>query len=87
MYKSNVISAQIIVKEMKTNFDQFENDRMIDDPMNYKAGIFYFNPKDGRIVVPKRSRMMGWTMNFANFYTYLLILGIIAVILIVSWLS
>ena len=72
---------------MKTNFDQVENDRMIDDPMNYKAGIFYFNAKDPRIVVPKRYRMMGWTMNFANFYTYLLILGIIAVALIVSILG
>lgn len=72
---------------MKTDFDQFENDRMIDDPMNYKAGIFYFNRRDGRIMVPKRTRMMGWTMNFANLYTYLLILGIIAVVLIVSMLG
>lgn len=72
---------------MKTNFDQFENDRMIDDPMNYKAGIFYFNPKDSRIVVSKHVRMMGWTLNFANYQTYLLIFGIISVLLIVSWLS
>jgi uncharacterized membrane protein len=72
---------------MKTNFDQFENDRMTDDPLNYKIGIFYFNPKDRRIVVPKHSRMMGWTLNFANSYTYLLIFGLIAVGLIVSWLA
>lgn len=43
---------------MKPDFDQFENDRMIDDPMNYKAGIVYFNRKVRRIVVPKRSQMM-----------------------------
>jgi uncharacterized membrane protein len=67
---------------MKTNFDQFENDRMINDPTNYKWGIFYFNDKDRRILVPKRSRMMGWTLNFASIYTYLLILGIIAIGLI-----
>ncbi len=72
---------------MKTNFDQFENDRMIDDPTNYKWGIFYFNPKDQRIVVPKRSRMMGWTLNFGNIYSYLLILGIISLGLIYGWLS
>jgi uncharacterized membrane protein len=60
---------------------------MIEDPMNYKAGIFYFNPKDSRIMVPKRYKLTGWTLNFASFYTYLLILGIIGVILIVSWLS
>jgi len=72
---------------VKTDFNQFETDRMVDDPMNYKAGIFYFNAKDRRIVVPKRNRMMGWTLNFANLYTYLLILGIIAVVLIVSILG
>lgn len=67
---------------MRTNFDQFENDRMINDPTNYKWGIFYFNPKDRRIVVPKRARMMGWTLNFGNFYSYLLILGLISIVLI-----
>jgi uncharacterized membrane protein len=72
---------------MKTNFDQFENDRMIEDPMNYKAGIFYFNPKDSRIMVPKRYKLTGWTLNFARLYAYLLISGIIVVVLIVNWLS
>lgn len=62
---------------MRFNFDQYENDRMIDDPTNYKWGIFYFNAKDRRIVVPKRSRMMGWTLNFANPYTYLLLSALI----------
>jgi uncharacterized membrane protein len=71
---------------MKTNFDQFENDRMIDDPTNYKWGIFYFNRKDSRIMVPKRSRSMGWTMNFANIYTYLFIFGIILFVLVAKWL-
>ena len=71
---------------MKHNFDQFENDRMIKSPENYRWGIFYFNAKDPRIVVPKRSRMMGWTMNFANIYTYLLILGLIAIGLIYGML-
>lgn len=63
---------------MKTNFDQFENDRMINDPTNYKGGIIYFNRKDPRIIVPKRNPMMGWTLNFANIYAYLLLFGIIA---------
>ncbi len=72
---------------MKTKFDQFENDRMIDDPVNYKWGIFYFNPKDRRIVVPKRSRVMGWTLNFANIYTYLLLFGLILIGLIYVYLN
>ena len=62
---------------MKNDFDQFENDRMIDDPMNYKWGIFYFNRKDSRIVAPKRIRGMGWTLNFGNIYTYVLVILII----------
>ena len=70
-------SDKFTIKAMKPNFDQFENDRMIDDPTNYKWGIFYFNRKDVRVLVPKRLRGMGWTLNFANIYTYLLIICII----------
>ena len=62
---------------MKTDFDQFENDQMIDDPMNYKWGIFYFNRKDSRIVVPKRVRGLGWTLNFGNIYAYIFLILII----------
>ena len=49
---------------MKIDFEQFENDRMIDDPMNYKWGIFYFNRKDSRIVVPKRFKWIGLDHEF-----------------------
>lgn len=69
------------------NFDEFENDRMIQDPANYKAGIFYFNRNDSRIVVPKRNKMMGWTLNFAKVYTYVIILAIIFAVLAVKLLS
>lgn len=62
---------------MKSPFDQFENDRMIKDPMNYKAGVFYFNRKDSRVVVPKRMTGMGWTLNFGNIYSYVLIIFIL----------
>lgn len=72
---------------MKFNFDQFENDRMIDDPTNYKWGVFYFNPKDRRIVVPKRSRMMGWTLNFGNIFSYLLLGAIVLLGMIMEYLD
>lgn len=72
---------------MKTNFDEYQSDRMIQDPANYKWGIFYFNPKDKRIGVPKYDKMRGWTLNFGNIYSYLIISGIIAVILITMWLG
>jgi uncharacterized membrane protein len=51
---------------------------MIEDPMNYKAGVFYFNRKDSRIVVPKRSKPLAWTLNFGNIYSYILIIFILA---------
>ena len=42
----------------------------IDDPMNYKWGIFYNNKNDIRTVVPKRNRALGWTLNFAKPVSY-----------------
>jgi uncharacterized membrane protein len=37
-----------------------------DDEHNWKLGIFYYNPKDKRLMPPKRNRFFGWTVNFAN---------------------
>ncbi len=62
---------------MKTPFQQHELDRMRTDLDNYKWGIFYFNPKDSRIFLPKMQRWMGWTLNFANPYSYLITVGFI----------
>jgi len=72
---------------MKNNFNQFENDRMIDDPANYKWGIFYFNRKDSRVAVPKRSKMTGWMLNFGNIYSYLLILSLIHIAILYTRLN
>lgn len=71
------------IKPMKNDFDQFENDRMINDPMNYKWGVFYFNRKDPRVVVPKRHKMTGYTLNFGVTYTYILLILIIASIFLI----
>lgn len=59
---------------MKIDFDKFDSDRKINDPTNYKWGIFYFNPNDQRIMVPKRSKSMGWTLNFARMYSYIILI-------------
>lgn len=66
------------------DFDQFENNRMIEDPANYQWGLFYFNRLDKRIIVPKRLKMMGWTLNFANFYTYIILFLIVAIAIIIG---
>lgn len=57
------------------------------DPNNWKYGFFYFNPEDKRILPPKRTPWMGWTVNFANrnsvlFFVFLILfLAIITSIL------
>ena len=40
------------------------------DPANWKLGIFYFNREDKRIFPPKRIAMLGWTINFANPFSF-----------------
>jgi uncharacterized membrane protein len=59
-------------------FEDHELERMRKDPENYKWGIFYFNPKDPRVILPKRNKILGVTVNFANPYSYLIIIGIVA---------
>ncbi|MEP6667662.1 MAG: DUF5808 domain-containing protein [Chthoniobacter sp.] len=41
-------------------------DQLHADPANWKWGIFYFCRDDRRIIVPKRIRGLGWTINFAR---------------------
>ena len=65
---------------MKTNFDHIHNDHEVKNPSNYKWGIFYFNIKDKRVVLPKYQRERGWTVNFANPLSYLFILMLIIII-------
>jgi uncharacterized membrane protein len=66
---------------MKPHFVNEFYDPMVDNPQNYKLGIFYFNRKDKRLIVPKRKRMLGWTMNFARPGAYLWVIIIIAIVI------
>ena len=52
-------------------------------PENWVFGIFYFNSKDFRFILPKRNQMMGWTFNFAHPISYI-ILGLIFLFAIIS---
>jgi len=62
----------------KLNKEHFAN--MSKDAGNWK-GIIYFNRKDSRIIVPKLNPQMGWTLNFANPYTYLSLATIILILI------
>jgi uncharacterized membrane protein len=75
-----------LITSMKSPFNQYQLDEMRKDPNNYKWGIFYFNRLDPRTIVPKRNIGMGWTLNFANPYSYLFLAGIILVPLIIGYL-
>lgn len=50
-----------------------------ENPRFYKWGVFYYNPDDDRVLVPKKAKTMGWTFNFAKqkVYHFLFIVGIV----------
>jgi uncharacterized membrane protein len=54
------------------------------NPENYKWGLFYFNREDRRIFVPKINQWMGWTLNFANPFSYIILFGFFLIIYITS---
>ena len=66
-------------KPSKEQMDEWHN-----DPSNWVWGIFYFNKKDARIFPPKRLSFLGWTVNFANPYSVLTLIGLIVLITIIS---
>jgi len=57
------------------------------DPSNWKWGIIYFNKNDKRIFPPKRRKYFGWTINFANPYSVLALLAIIAMITAIAFIT
>ncbi len=54
------------------------------NPEKYKWGLFYFDPNDSRVILPKVNRIMGWTLNFAKPVTYIIIIAFIALIVLLS---
>jgi uncharacterized membrane protein len=54
--------------------------RFHSDPANWKLGIFYFCRSDRRIIVPKRIKGLGWTVNLARPMAVPCFLSIIALV-------
>ncbi|HOW39313.1 MAG TPA: DUF5808 domain-containing protein [Bacteroidales bacterium] len=71
---------------MKSEETKEMENLMNKNPNNWK-GIFYFNRRDHRLVVPKRDPSLGWTLNFASPYTYLFLIAIIAIALASEFLK
>lgn len=64
-----------------------EMDKMWQDPENWKWGVFYYNPKDKRLLVLKRVPAMGITLNFGHPASYLVIAGIISGLILLARFS
>ncbi|MGZ3904957.1 MAG: DUF5808 domain-containing protein [Bacteroidia bacterium] len=56
------------------------------DPSKWKFGVFYFNKDDKRIFPPKRNPYLGWTINFANPYSILVVGLILFLIVLIGFL-
>ena len=69
---------------MKTQFTQNKLDEMRKNPASYKWGVFYFNSRDPRIILAKKNVRMGWTLNFANPNSYLIIFLIVVLAIVIS---
>lgn len=55
----------------------------VDDNSNYNKYGLYFNPGDQRVIVPKKMRWLGFTVNFARKETYLFLVVLVIVLLLV----
>ncbi len=51
----------------------------------YKWGLFYFDPKDPRIIVPKGHAWSGWTLNFGNRFSYFVLSVLVALIVLIHY--
>jgi uncharacterized membrane protein len=56
------------------------------DPANWRLGVFYYNKQDPRLLPPKRIPALGWTINFANPRSILLLAVLLAAVLALVWL-
>jgi len=56
--------------------------KIIINSNNWYGGIFYYNPDDQRIIVPKRIEWLGWTLNYARPTSLLIIAAILLIIIL-----
>ena len=56
--------------------------RWHNDSNNWKWGIIYYNKEDNRLFPPKRVPMMGWTINFANVWSIIAMIALVAAIIV-----
>lgn len=62
---------------------QEDYDNWHKNPNNWYLGFFYYNPKDKRLLPPKRIQWMGYTVNFANPYSVSLLLPVLIILALI----
>ncbi|MDP2724036.1 MAG: hypothetical protein Q8O72_14870 [Bacteroidales bacterium] len=72
------------MKNKRPELNHEMRNSMNKNPNNW-WGIFYFNRKDGRTLVPKSNPNLGWTLNFGNVNTYLAIIGFLLIAILFSY--
>jgi uncharacterized membrane protein len=63
---------------------EFQHNLWHQDPTNWKLGIFYYNKADDRMLLPKRTKLMGWTLNFARWQTWIIMAMLIITIVLLN---
>lgn len=81
IYSYIIFSNEEEFKRMSENKPNKEVDNICRIDSDGWYYCFYYNPSDSRIMVPKKYKLMGWTVNFGNPYSYVLIAVIIAIII------
>jgi hypothetical protein len=63
-FRSSPIQLQS--RHLEPSMTRQELETLWKDPKNRKWGIFYYCKADPRVIVPKRLKWMGWTVNVAR---------------------
>src|SRR5262249_38324589 len=67
---------------MSTRFPPGTLDKLWMDSNNWRGSVVYFYKDDPRLIVPKRPKWGGWTLNFAHTSVWLLLFSVLVSILI-----
>jgi uncharacterized membrane protein len=79
-----ILGALILIAIVSVVVPLMARSKPPSDPNLWKAGVFYVNPSDPALFVPKRYGI-GYTINFGNRWAWL-VMGILAVLIAAPFL-
>ncbi len=79
-----ILDALILIAIVSVVVPLMARSKPPSDPNLWKAGVFYVNPSDPALFVPKRYGI-GYTINFGNRWAWL-VMGILAVLIAAPFL-